>query len=228
MRWPTLVRRREAWVLTPWGWIAVLIVIAGAIVFAARHLHSFLAQNEPLGARILVVEGWLDPEELDQAIATIRSQGYAHIITTGGPIESWPELRGFPTYAQRAAHYLTQRGIDRTRVTVVPAPASAQDRTFLSAVMVRDWASHSGIRLTSLDVFSAGTHARRSRLLYQLAFGPRVAIGIYAARDSGYDGTEWWRTAWGTRDVLEQAVGLLWVKLFFRPPVEGSRRELWG
>ena len=100
--------------------------------------------------------------------------------------------------------------------------------SFLGAVMVREWAKRSGLTFKSLDVFSSGAHARRSRLLYRLAFGPTVEVGVFAARSSDYDANAWWRTSAGVRDVLEQAIGLLWVKCFFRPPPPGSHEERWA
>ena len=43
------------------------------------------------------------------------------------------------------------------------------------------------IFITALDVMSSGTRARRSRLLYRIAFGPDVQVGVLAATSSDYD-----------------------------------------
>jgi hypothetical protein len=225
---PDFIRRREIWLPTIWGWLALLLIGAATIVLVARSLHPFLAPNEPVGARMLVVEGWMEPEGLDQAIAAFRSGRYERVVTTGGPIEYWPGLHGPATFAERAADYLKQHGLADASVTAVPTPLSAHDRTFLSAVMVREWAKRSGLTLDALDVFSSGTHARRSGLLYRLAFGPSIEVGVFAARSSDYDANAWWRTSTGARDVLDQAIGLLWVKCFFWPPPPGSQEERWA
>jgi hypothetical protein len=94
--------------------------------------------------------------------------------------------------------------------------------------MVREWAKRSGLAIDALDVFSSGTHARRSRLLYRLAFGPNVEVGVYAAWPTDYDAKAWWRTSSGARNVLEQAIGLLWAKCCFWPPTPGSHEERWN
>lgn len=224
---PALVRRREIWLPTIWGWLVLLLIGAAMIVLVARSLYSFLAPNQPIGARVLIVEGWMNPEGLEQAVDAFRSGGYERVVTTGGPID-WPELHGHATFAKRAADYLTQHGLAGASVTAVPAPQSAQDHTFLSAVMVREWAKRSGLTFDALDVLSSGTHARRSRLLYRLAFGPKVQVGVLAARSSDFDADAWWRTSTGARDVVEQAIGLLWVKCFFWPPPPGSHEERWA
>ena len=217
---PVLVRRREIWLPTIWGSLALLLIGAAMFVLLVRNLHPFLALNQPVGARVLVVEGWMEPEGLDQAIAAFRSGRYERIVTTGGPID-WPRLNGPSTFAERAAGYLKQHGLADDAVTVVPAPKTVQDRTYLSAVLVREWAQRTGLALDALDVFSFGTHARRSRLLYRLTFGPNVEVGVLAAWPSDYDAGAWWRTSTGVRDVLDQAIGLIWVKCFFRPPPPG-------
>lgn len=222
-----LFRRREAVLPTAWGWLVLLLATLAAAVLLVRNLHPFLAINQPVGARLLVVEGWMGPKGLDQAIAAFRAGGYERVVTTGGPIESWPKPPQ-ATYAELAADYLKQHGLGNIPITAVPAPASAQDRTFLNAVVVREWAKQTGTSLQALDVFSSGTHARRSRLLYRLAFGPGVEVGVLAARYFEYDDRAWWRTGTGARDVLEQAVQLFWVKCFFRPPAPGSHEERWS
>jgi hypothetical protein len=226
MKRPVLFRRCEIWLPTIWGWLAILLIGATAVVLIARNLYAFLAPNEPVGARILVVEGWMDPEDLDQAIAVFRSGGYERVVTTGGPM-NWLEPGGPVSFAERAARYLKRNGFADSSVTAVPAPHSAQERTYLSAVMVREWAKRSGLAIDAIDVFSSGTHARRSRYLYRLAFGPNIKVGILAARPGTYDGGRWWRTGIGSRDVLDQAIGLFWTACFFRPPPPGSHEERW-
>jgi hypothetical protein len=222
-----LVRRREVWCPTIWGWLTLIFTATAMTAIFARNLGTFLAVTDPVGAHLLVVEGWMDRKGLDQAATAFRMGGYQRIVTTGGPID-WPDPGGPLTFAERSAEYLKGLGLEDGTVTAVPAPYSAQERTFLSAVMVRDWARQSGITLRELDVFSAGTHARRSRLLYRLAFGPKVKVGIMAARATNYDGTRWWRTSTGARDIIDQAIGLLWVECFFWPPSPGSIEERWG
>jgi DUF218 domain len=211
-----LARRYEIWLPTLRGWLLLVLLLAALGVMTARGLYPFLAVNEPVGARVLVVEGWMGPEELDQALAAFRAGGYERIVTTGGPAPWWlPAPR--PSHAQLAAEYLKRHGLAEATVTAVPTVHLADERTFQSALAVRDWSRSSGLRLEALDVFSEGTHARRSRLLYRLAFGPEVRVGVIAARAADYDPGHWWRTSVGSRDVLDQAIGYLWVKLFFRP-----------
>lgn len=167
-------------------------------------------------------------EELDQAVAAFRSGRYDRVVTTGGPIERWLNFRGSSSYADWAANYLKTHGLAHTDVTPVSGPASAQNRTFLSAVMVREWAARQGLALKAFDVFTAGAHARRSRTLYRMAFGPDVEVGVLSARPQEYDERHWWRTSAGARSVLGEAISLLWTTCCFYAAPPGSHEEIWG
>lgn len=216
---------RQRMVLLPTFFGCVLLTVIGLVtcVIVLSNIYAFLAQNDPIGARILVVEGWLAPEELDQAIQAFKQGGYARVVTTGGPIMGWPELSTHTSYAGLAADYFAQHGIPRDMILVVPTPKSAQERTFLSAVVLHDSAQQLGINLDAIDLFSSGAHARRSRLLFQMAFGPDARVGVLAAQPTEYDPDAWWRTSSGTESVILQSIGLAWVKCFFWPGLRGSK-----
>ena len=228
MQWPVLVRRREIWIPTIWGWLFALIITAGTLMVAVRHAHSFLAPDQPSGGRLLVVEGWMPRAELDQAVEKFRDGSYERVITTGGPVHSALDRDGRASYAEMARDYLVQRGLPATSVVAVAAPASGQDRTFLTAVMVREWLRQSGLAVDALDLFSTGVHSRRSWSLYRLAFGSRVQIGILAARPTTYDPDAWWRTSVGAKTVIPEALGWVWTEVFFHPGAPGSHAEKWG
>jgi hypothetical protein len=179
-----LLRRRQVWLPTLWGWLVLLALLGGVALLFARCAHAFLAPNEPArgkdgaGARTLIVEGWMDEAELAQAIAVFRRGHYQRVLTTGGPVESWAEALPWKTFADRGASYLTSHGLSEVPVVAVPAPASAQDRSFLSAVMVGNGRSAMGWRSTrSTSSRPAFTPAARAS-----CFGWRLAPAWRSAR----------------------------------------------
>ena len=222
-----LFRQRQVWMPTISGWLLLLLIGIVTSILMANNLYAFLAQNQPVGARVLVVEGWLAPEELDQAIAAFNKEKYERIVTTGGPVSGWPGINRDTDYAKLAADYLAHHGIQSDLIAAVPAPRSAQERTFLSAVMFRESAQRLGIALDAVDIFSSGPHARRTRLLYQMALGQKVRVGILAARPDDFDPEAWWRTSAGVEQMLFQSFGFVWVKCCFWPGPAGSQQELW-
>lgn len=225
----SLIQRRELWVPTLAGWLVLIVCGLATVVMAGLTVYPFLAPNGPAaGARLLVVEGWMNATELDQVIDAYRRSDYQHVVTTGGPVERRLGLSGNTDYAELAANYLQTHGLTEVPITAIPAPASAQNRTFLSAVMVRNWMEEQNQQYQAFDLFSSGAHTRRSHLLYRMAFGPEIKIGILAAKPSNYDPRRWWQTSAGARAVLGESIGWLWTVCFFRPPPPGSHKELWG
>ena len=62
-----------------------------------------------------------------------------------------------------------------------------------------------------------GPHARRTRLLFQEAFGSKVAVGVIAVPDDAYDPRHWWRSSEGVRDVVGEAIAYVYARFFFYP-----------
>jgi len=231
---PRLLRRRQVWLPTLWGWLALLVVAVPLVVVLARNANGFFALNEPAlgpdgkGARTLVVEGWLAETDLDQAVAAFRRGRYERVLTSGGPLEAWGGEYASRSYAERAADYLKHNGLADIPVTAVPAPASKQDRTYLSAVMIREWTQRAGIRLDAIDLFSSGVHARRSRLMYRLALGDAVEVGVLSARPASFDAERWWSSSQGAKLLMGETISLVWTTCCFWPAAPGSHEERWG
>lgn len=228
MRHASLFKQRKIWVPTLTGAALALIILIAALGLVGTNIHSFLSTNQPSGAHLLVVEGWIPPDELDQAIAVFRRGNYTSAITTGGPVTAVPCPHDSAPYAELARGYLVRHGLPAAAVIAVPAPASAQERTYLSAVMVRLWLAQTKQTINAVDVFSAGVHSRRSRAVYRLAFGPDVSIGILASQPTDYDPAAWWRTSTGAKTVITELISWIWTELFFRPGPQGSHEEKWG
>ncbi len=229
-----LFRRRSVWLPTLTGALLILVVLVSAVVLWGRWIGGHLAASDPArgqdgaGAQLLVVEGWLSESELAAAVAAFRGGRYQRVVASGGPFEDWPEGRAFSSYAERAADYLRRHGLAEVGVVAVPAPASAQDRSYLSAVVVRDWAAAAGLRVDAVDVFSSGAHARRTRMVYRMAFGPGIEVGIVATRPSWYDPEHWWTTSAGAKTVIGEALSVAWTHCCFWPAVRGSFSEHWA
>lgn len=208
--------------------MAVLLLLASTIsLIGLKNIALYLAINKPNQGDYLVVEGWLDEQSLKQALSLFQENDYRYMITTGGP-----DLRHInpkhKTYAEQSAYFLLSQGLDVTKLIVIPAPASAQNRTFLSAVMVRDELLSQNKRPISMDIYTQGVHARRTYTLYKMAFRDDDNIGIYASQPDKYDLKTWWRTSEGAKSVVTEVAGLLWVKCCFNPGEYGSHEEKWG
>lgn len=223
-----LFKRHQIYLPTLSGLCLMSLVIFCIFWFSLRSLAEFLAYENPIGGKYLVVEGWLGSGALLAAIDRFKAGDYQFLLTTGGPQkEKGCDISG--SYAESAAVYIVRRGLDRAKVIALPTPESAQDRTFLSAVIVRDWLSAHDKAVNAMDVFSGGVHARRTHFLYQTAFrNQTIDIGIIAAKPEQFSLQAWWRTSAGAKSVITEAVGFLWAKCCFFPGKYCSHREKWG
>ena len=227
MKFPLLFRRRRVVLPTLWGWLLILLTIGVVVGFVFRNMATFLTVNEPVGANYLVIESWMDKEELDQAQEYFNAHGFAKAIFVGGPISN--DFHQMDTsYAERGANYLRARGFPVERLAIINVPYSAQSRTFLNAVMVREWFEQQDISITRLDVYSSSVHTRRSRELYRLAFGEQIEIGIIASAPRDFTPAHWWKSSDRGKGVAVEFAGWFLVKCCFSPGEPGSYSEKWG
>jgi len=71
--------------------------------------------------------------------------------------------------------------------------------------------------VSSMDVVTEDLHARRTRLLFQKAFGKGVQIGIIAVPNADYPANRWWHYSQGLKDVVSEVAAYLYAKLLFFP-----------
>jgi uncharacterized SAM-binding protein YcdF (DUF218 family) len=213
-----LFRRREVTLPTWRGWFLILLLIIGIGTGVLRNLHRFLALNRPLPGGVLVVEGWISDKALQIANQEISKSNYSKLYVTGGPLDSGAPLSEYQNFAYLGAAVLLKFGINSNSLVAVPSPWVPQDRTFTSAATLRTWFRERHEYPTRITVVTSGAHARRSRLLFQQAFGKEVQVGVIAAPPDDYDPRRWWTSSQGVRIVISEIVAYGYARVLFRPP----------
>ena len=213
-----LISRRERWGLTLRGWL-----LAGALAVAAAAgflfgVYPFLAINDRTSSEFLVVEGWIDDHAIHAARNEFGSGAYREIFTTGGPVHGiGAYLNDYSTAASITASRLKRDGLPAEHVHMAPSRVVTRDRTYSSAVALRDWLHAQHLAVTKLDVLTEDVHARRTRLLFQKAFGPTVTVGVISVPNPDYNPKRWWRYSEGVRDVLSESISYLYARFLFFP-----------
>jgi DUF218 domain-containing protein len=218
-----LLRRRECLLPTWRGWLVLVISFGTAFVLLVLRIHPFLAVNQPLPGGALIVEGWSTDFVMKEAVAEFNRNHYEKVYVTGGPVIMGAPLSRYKTYAERGAAILVRLGVATNLVQAVPSKLAVQDRTYASAIGLRDWLHENGVIATKVHLLSEGPHARRSRLLFEKALGENVAVGITAVPIPDYDDRHWWRSSAGVRAVIDEGVAYLYARFFFRIPKEEPR-----
>jgi hypothetical protein len=197
--------------------MAVAVLLGGVLVALLFGIHPFLAISEPVGGRYMVVEGWLHDDAVPDVLGHLSNGDYRHIITTGGRLSRGSLLIRYGTFAELAAETLIRAGVAPERLQAVPAPPTLRDRSYSSAIAVRDWFRDGRIVVGKIDVVTKGPHARRTRLLFQMALGADVEVGIIALPPTGYDQNAWWKSSAGVRTVISESIAYMYAKMLFWP-----------
>jgi hypothetical protein len=213
-------QRRLCWVPTWKAWLLFLVL---GIVFCAaafKWVPRYLAQHNPLPGDLLVVEGWVPDYALETALAEFKHGPYKTLYVTGGPLEHGAPLSEHKSFAELGAATLRKLGADATRLRAVPAPVVHRDRTYASAVTLKKELSGKPSISKQLTVISVGPHSRRTRLLFQKAFGAEWKIGVISVMDQSYDFDRWWQSSEGVRTMIGELIAYSYVRLVFRPPAQ--------
>ena len=219
-----LFDRKERWSLSWRGRLilASSLLLAGFLIF--KGVYSFLASTHRVDADVLVVEGWVHEYAIQATADEFRSGSYRRVFTTGGPVEGiGGYVNDFQTSASVGAELLKKAGVPDESLQMVPSRVMDRDRTYASAVALRNWFREHNMPVHSIDVVTEDLHARRTRLLFQKALGKDVQVGIIAVPNPDYPANRWWRYSQGVKDVISEGAAYVYAKFLFWPAREGSR-----
>ena len=213
-----MIARKERWGLTPRGWLVVGSMVIAAGLLLSFGIHPFLAVTHPVDSNVLVVEGWVDPFAINAAVNEFKTGHYERVFTTGGPTEGMGGyINDYCTAASVGSGRLKAAGIPSELVQMVPSHVWNRNRTFYSAVALRDWYHAHNLPVESLNVLTEDAHARRTWLLFQEAFGSDVRVGIISVPNPDYNPNYWWKYSDGVRDVIGESIAYVYAKFIFWP-----------
>ena len=213
-----ILTRKERWGLSWRGWLLVTSVSLAAAYFAFLNVYPFLATTQRVDTNVLVVEGWIPKYAIRSAVEEFKAGSYQRVFTTGGPVVgNGGYINDYNTAASVGAELLKNLGLPSESLQMVPSRVMDRDRTYSSALALRNWFRDHNMSVRSFNVLTQDFHARRTRLLYQKAFGKGFTIGIIAVPSPDYDSTHWWRYSEGVEEVITEGVAYLYAKFFFLP-----------
>jgi hypothetical protein len=193
-------------------------MVVALFVAVARQLCAFLSPNQSVPGGVLVVEGWVPAYAAKATLEEFRRHPYLGIYATGEPMEEGNPYIGYHDYAEFTAERLKLAGAPADQIHTVPAPFVGKDRTYTTAEVLKKRLESEGVSTAKVNLVTLGPHARRSRLLYERAFGPGSQIGIISIPDQEFDAAHWWRSSSGFRTVVSEAIAFLYARFVFRSP----------
>jgi DUF218 domain len=117
-------------------------------------------------------------------------------------------------YAELAALELVAFGVPRHRIIVAPCHSTESQRTYESALAVLRALDAGHLQPKTLNVFTYGPHARRSRLVYAKVFRPETEVGVVAWKPLESGSKPWWRSSQRAKELLSESLGYFF-ELFF-------------
>jgi uncharacterized SAM-binding protein YcdF (DUF218 family) len=215
-----LLRQRPCLLPTLRGWLLLLIPSTALLILGFRNMNVFLAVNDPAPDGVLVVEGWSPDYALETARLEVKRNPYHKLYVVGGPLEEGAPLSEYKTYAELGSAILLRMGMSNDTVQAVPTAYVHKDRTYAAAVALQNWLRQHSTIPKEINLISVGAHARRSRLLFEKAFGSSTRVGIIAVEDRDYDPSHWWKSSQGVRSVVDEMIAYCYARFLFSPPQE--------
>ena len=213
-----LTTTRMCRVLTPMGWLALLITFSLVMVSIIFFSHQFLAPTKSVKGDVLVVEGWLPDYALLKVKERFEKEEYRLLVTTGGRIGTGYHLSEYKTWASLTAARLKKLGIPPEKImSTSESVINKKHRTYYSVLALNEKIKKDNLLIKSMDVVSLGVHARRTWFLYKKVFAS-ASVGIIAIKPKSYDPLKWWLYSAGVRGVISEMIAYLYVRLIFSPP----------
>ena len=213
-----LFNRKERWGLSWRGWLAATVLAMALAYGWLVCVHPFLAVTQRVDTNVLVMEGWVHMFAAKSTAAEFHTGPYERIYITGLPVEGSGKYGSdSDTEAWVGAGLLRRAGMPEEYLQRVPRQMVDRDRTYGSALALKQWFAEHHLEVRSLNIVTEGAHARRTQLLFQEALGPDVKVGIIAAQNPDYDPARWWHYSEGVREVIGESIAYLYAKLLFHP-----------
>jgi uncharacterized SAM-binding protein YcdF (DUF218 family) len=221
-----LFDRKERWSLSWRGRLIVAFLGFSIAVLLLFNVYPFLTETHRVNTNFLVVEGWIHNYAVRGVLEEFRRGSYQRIFTTGGPVTgSGGYINDYQTSASVGAELLKNAGVPPQLVEMVPSRVMDRDRTYSSAIALREWFYGHNMAVQSINVLTEDVHARRTRLLFEKALGKDVTVGIIAVPNPDYDKQRWWRYSEGVKEVGSEALAYIYARLFFHPSKGSAHRN---
>lgn len=191
------------------GRILLFLLFAALLMGLGAGVYPFLAQNRPLpDVEVAIIEGWMSDTELVTVLSRFPEKTIC--VATGGPIHFGADLFKERTYAEITAARLKKFGVDPEYILDASAPDTSTDRTYVSALAVRRVLEAKGLFGRPANIYTVGTHSRRTFLLYRCAFGIDVPLGVISLECSETDLRHWWSSSQAFKNVCTEFLSLIY------------------
>ena len=217
--------KKQCWRPTVLGSLVMIGLLLLLCYFGFTNVYRFLSVDKVISAKTMVVEGWVEDYVLKDALDYFRSHQFEHLIVTGIPITDRRLFANYKNTAQLATALIKQFGFNDTVYQAAIPTGVTIDRTYNTAIATGLLFEKHPKWEKRILIWSEGTHARRTKEMFEMALGKGYKLGIVANKEHVFDPAHFWRTSKGFRTVSNEFVAYVWVTLFFHPDSNACRQR---
>lgn len=186
--------------------ITVFIVLGG--IYLVREplqssVYSYLSLNRPEKAEVLVIEGWLGNRMFKEAAAEFWRGKYSLCLVIGKTRSSRSPIR-----------VLIGFGVDSVAVKFADAETKKGHSTYHIAIAARQWLQTNYPEISTLNVFTAGPHGRKSWILFKRVFGPDYSVGVVSCSIERSDDEQWSGRKQKLRTLIKYVTGYFYAMVW--------------
>jgi hypothetical protein len=139
----------------------------------------------------------------------VNNTNVAYCKSSGGPCV---ELHF--TNALETAARLRRKGIPDSLIIPLSSVRKIKSKTYANALDVYQWIlKNPDCKIKTITVLTSGIHSRRSYTSYRKAIKDRsIAVGVISCYDPDINGTNWWKSGKGIKEILYETIGYLYVR----------------
>ncbi len=186
--------------------LSASVVFIGLLVIREPLQHfvfSFLSLNRPIKAQVLVIEGWLTDRMLKEAAGEFKRGKYSYCLVSGRSFSSHMPMR-----------VIIRSGIDSVAVKFTDAETRRGHNTYHIALASRQWLRMHDPAVSTLNVFTAGPHGRKSWIIFKRVFGHDYSIGVISSSIERNDTDLWWESEQGLCNVVKYGIGCIYAQFW--------------
>lgn len=133
------------------------------------------------------------------------------LLTTGLPLDQGSFLSEYRDFATLAATTLAKMGMEVGKVYPVSAAAVPRSRTAAMATALKTSLNRFQVpaRDRKLLLVTLGSHARRSRSIYQQALGSGWQVGVISVPHRYFPEDTWYQHSSGAKGVINELLALV-------------------
>lgn len=188
--------------LQPWTIILLFFVIVVSSVMSEpiqKAVYSYLCLTKPIKAEVLVVEGWLSDCMLKEAAGEFLRGDYSYCLVSGQINSSRSQIETLHNF-----------GVDSTVVKFIGVVAHRGYSTFNMAVAAQEWLQKNDPKASTLNVFTAGPHGRKSWTIFKRVFGKQYSVGVLSCPVEHCNAGLWWKSKSGPRNLIKYGIGYIY------------------